>query len=120
MIISHKLKVIYIKLAKVAGTSFEVALSKYCGPDDILTPIKENGQEYRESLGFFKEQNYTKTKNVPNWQKSMNSSKNTGLCINPIWRRLCKTMPETLCHNYTIRHTTLILGNYIHKSTRFS
>ena len=58
MIISHKLKVIYIKLIKVAGTSFELALSKYCGPDDILTPIKGGGRKYRESEGFLKAQNY--------------------------------------------------------------
>ena len=58
MIISHKLKVIYIKLVKVAGTSFELALSKYCDPDDILTPIKGGGSNYRESGGFPKAQNY--------------------------------------------------------------
>ena len=58
MIISHKLKVIYIKLAKVTGTSFELALSKYCGPDDILTPIGKNGGEYREFGGFLEAQNY--------------------------------------------------------------
>ena len=58
MIISHKLKVIYIRLCKVAGTSFELALSKYCGPDDILTPIGEGGKEYREFEGFPEAQNY--------------------------------------------------------------
>ena len=58
MIISHKLKVIYIKLIKVAGTSFELALSKYCGPDDILTPINGDGRKYRKSWGFLKAQNY--------------------------------------------------------------
>ncbi|MXX98361.1 MAG: hypothetical protein F4Y58_00425, partial [Gammaproteobacteria bacterium] len=40
MIISHKLKVIHIRLKKVAGSSFEMALARYCGADDILTPIK--------------------------------------------------------------------------------
>ena len=58
MIISHKLRVIYVKLHKVAGTSFELALSKYCGDDDILTPIGKGGNEYRESLGFLEAQNY--------------------------------------------------------------
>ena len=58
MIISHKLKVIYIKLTKVAGTSFELALSKYCGCDDILTPIKGGGSKHRELSGFLKAQNY--------------------------------------------------------------
>lgn len=37
MIISHKHKFIFSKPRKVAGTSVEVALSQYCGPDDIIT-----------------------------------------------------------------------------------
>ena len=58
MIISHKLKVIYIKLAKVAGSSFEIALSKYCGSDDILTPILPEGKIW-ESMGYYRNgQNY--------------------------------------------------------------
>ena len=57
MIISHKLKCIYIKNSKVAGTSFEIALSKYCGPDDIIAPIGE--ENMRISLGGCGKQNYT-------------------------------------------------------------
>ena len=58
MIISHKLKVIYIKLAKVAGSSFEIALSKYCGADDILTPILPEGKIWK-SMGYHRSgQNY--------------------------------------------------------------
>ena len=51
MIISHKLKVIYIKLLKVAGSSFEIALSEYCGLDDILTPILFEGK-MRKAKGY--------------------------------------------------------------------
>ena len=43
---------------KVAGTSFEIALSKYCGDDDILTPIEGSGKRLRKSLGFRDAQNY--------------------------------------------------------------
>jgi hypothetical protein len=39
MIVSHKYRFIFIKTLKTAGTSIEVFLSQYCGPDDILTPI---------------------------------------------------------------------------------
>jgi len=44
MIVSHKHKFIYIKAGKVAGTSTELLLEKYCGPDDIVTPIKPKVQ----------------------------------------------------------------------------
>ena len=49
MIISHKYKFIFVKTRKTAGTSMEVTLSKYCGPDDVLTEINppEEGHEPR-------------------------------------------------------------------------
>jgi hypothetical protein len=40
MIISHEHKFIFIKTAKTAGTSIEVFLSKWCGKEDIVTPIR--------------------------------------------------------------------------------
>ena len=58
MIISHKLKIIHIKLKKVACSSFEAALSKYCGPDDVLSEIGWPDTELREILGFPSAQNY--------------------------------------------------------------
>ena len=39
MIISHTHKFIFIKPTKVAGTSIEVSLSKFCGEKDVITPI---------------------------------------------------------------------------------
>ena len=39
MIISHKYKFIFIKSAKMAGTSIEVFLSECCGSEDVVTPI---------------------------------------------------------------------------------
>lgn len=53
MIISHKLKLIYVKLYKVAGSSSELALSKYCGENDIVTSIGKDGDALRDSLGYF-------------------------------------------------------------------
>jgi hypothetical protein len=39
MILSHSRKFIFIKTIKTGGTSLEMALSKYCAPGDILTPL---------------------------------------------------------------------------------
>lgn len=58
MIISHKHKYIFIKTTKTAGTSLEIALSKYCGPDDIITPISREDEAMRQELGYRGPQNY--------------------------------------------------------------
>jgi len=56
MIISHKYKFIFIKQEKTAGSSLEIALSKYCGLEDIVTTITE---EYiRKKLGYPGPRNY--------------------------------------------------------------
>ncbi len=39
MIVSHRHRFVFMKTRKTAGTSVELALSPFCGPDDILTPI---------------------------------------------------------------------------------
>jgi hypothetical protein len=58
MIISHKHQFIFIKTNKTAGTSIEIALSKYCGADDIITPIRPEDEEMRRNLGYPGPQNY--------------------------------------------------------------
>jgi hypothetical protein len=58
MIVSHKHKFIFIKTTKTAGTSVEIALSKFCGPDDIITPISPEDEEKRQALGFPGPQHY--------------------------------------------------------------
>ena len=58
MIISSKLKTIFVKTKKTAGTSFEIALSKFCGANDIITPITPKDEDLRRQLGFRGAQNY--------------------------------------------------------------
>ena len=58
MIISHKYKYIFVKTEKTAGTSIEIALSEFCGPDDVVTPISSEDERKRNELGFVGPQNY--------------------------------------------------------------
>lgn len=58
MIISHRHRFIFIKTEKTAGTSLEIALSKYCGPDDVITPFWDEDEDERRRLGFRTAQNY--------------------------------------------------------------
>jgi hypothetical protein len=51
MILSYKHRFIFIKGRKVAGTSIEMALSPYCGPRDIITPISPVDERMRLETG---------------------------------------------------------------------
>ncbi len=58
MIVSHSHKFIFIKTNKTAGTSIEIALSKFCGDKDIITPISPKDEKIRTQLGHRGPQNY--------------------------------------------------------------
>ncbi|MEH7352346.1 sulfotransferase family 2 domain-containing protein [Neobacillus drentensis] len=57
MIISHKYKFIFLKTVKTAGTSIEISLSRYCGENDIITPISPVDEKIRAKFGKYP-QNY--------------------------------------------------------------
>lgn len=57
MIVSHRHKFIFVKTSKTAGTSIEIALSEYCGPGDIITPIAPKDEQIRRAMGFRGPQN---------------------------------------------------------------
>ena len=57
MIISHRYKYIFLKTSKTAGTSIEIALSKHCGPEDIITSINEQDEIIRAGFGYRGPQN---------------------------------------------------------------
>ena len=57
MIVSHQYRYIFIKTAKTAGTSVEIALCAYCGPEDIITPIHPTDETMRSELGVRGPQN---------------------------------------------------------------
>jgi Sulfotransferase family len=51
MIVSHKHKFIFLKTKKTAGTSIELALSRICGDDDILSPLAQREELLRTERG---------------------------------------------------------------------
>jgi hypothetical protein len=58
MIVSHRYKFIFIKTEKTAGTSVEIALSKYLGESDVITPVSSADEEVRTVLGGHAPCNY--------------------------------------------------------------
>jgi hypothetical protein len=64
MIVSHRYRFIFVKTARVAGTSLEMALSRLLGPEDIITPVSgnyvPNNEVVRFQRGFRTAQNFEK------------------------------------------------------------
>ncbi|MCP3996765.1 MAG: sulfotransferase family protein [bacterium] len=58
MILSHRYRFIFIKTMKTAGTSVEIALSRQCGEDDIITPITPADEATRSATGGRGPQNH--------------------------------------------------------------
>ena len=58
MIINHRYRFIFLKTVKTAGTSVEIALSKFCTPADVITPITADDEQLRRELGYQGPANY--------------------------------------------------------------
>lgn len=52
MIVSHRYQFIFIKTHKVAGTSIEIALTRFAREDGIVTPLSKIDEEERLKAGF--------------------------------------------------------------------
>lgn len=60
MIYMNELNLLFLKPKKVAGTSFEIVLSKFASSSDIITPISPGDEKIRHENGFKCAQNYRK------------------------------------------------------------
>jgi hypothetical protein len=58
MIICHKYRFIFFKTRKTAGTSLEIALSRFCDENDTITPLPAEDGCYLNSLGHPGAQNF--------------------------------------------------------------
>lgn len=52
MIVNHRYRFIFLKTKKTAGTSIEIALSRYCDGNDILSKIGHRDEPTRAALGY--------------------------------------------------------------------
>lgn len=58
MIVCHKHRFIYVRLPKTGSTSLAIALSRFCGPEDVITRISASDETIRRELGYPGPQNY--------------------------------------------------------------
>lgn len=58
MIVSFRHNFVFIKTQKTGGTSVEIALTPFCGPDDIVTPIAIRDERTRIADGIVQARNY--------------------------------------------------------------
>jgi Sulfotransferase family len=58
VIVSHEHGFVFVKTRKTAGTSVEIALSRVCGPDDVITPVTTHDEGLRREAGGRGPQNY--------------------------------------------------------------
>ncbi len=95
MIVCHPLKLIFLKTKKVGGTSFEIALSRFCGPDCVITPISPSDEEIRAAKGFPGAQNHDR----PGWP---DGSRSAGRFYNHISAAAARRMiPRGIWESYT-------------------
>lgn len=58
MILSFSNNFLFLKTTKTAGTSFEIALSRYAGPKDVVTPVSDEDEERRKVHGAASPRNH--------------------------------------------------------------
>jgi hypothetical protein len=64
VIVSHEHRFVFMKTRKTAGTSVEIALSRVCGDDDVITPVTPEDELLRRARGGRGPQNYLEPPNL--------------------------------------------------------
>ena len=118
MILSKKNNFIFFKNMKVAGSSFEIYLSKFCGDEDVITPLNEKEELIRKKLYTRNKQNYEKNffEKYINYNFFKFTVKKIPLSKN-IFKYKTDPRLETrkYYHHMTADHLYSIIGNDINK-----
>lgn len=85
MIFLKKENLLFLKARKVAGTSFEIAMSRYAKTDDIITPVSHDDEKIRKDLGFYCCQNYMDQNGTPIFNNHISASEAKKKLGYPIW-----------------------------------
>jgi hypothetical protein len=64
VIVSHERGFVFMKTRKTAGTSVEIALSRVCGDDDVITPVTDEDEALRRAGGGRGPQNFEAPPNL--------------------------------------------------------
>ena len=104
MIISHKHKFIFIKTFKVSGTSMEIALSRYTGKKDILTPLNLEDEIKRYKKTGALPQNYSKNKleeiRYKNYIKKLSKKKISKKILNELEKKKDEKFKSMIYYNH--------------------
>ncbi len=104
MIISHKHKFIFIKTFKVSGTSMEIALSRYIGNEDILTPLNLEDEIKRYKKTGALPQNYSKNKleeiKYKNYIKKLSKKKISKKILNELEKKKDGKFKSMIYYNH--------------------
>lgn len=94
MIVSHQHRFIFLKTRKTASTSVEIALSRHCGPDDIITPFTQADEELRREFGGRGPQNYERPDDHRDLYNHMAAWKVRELVGDRVWNSYYKFTTE--------------------------
>jgi hypothetical protein len=103
MIVSHKYKFIFLKTNKTAGTSIEIALSKYCDTEDIIPKLIPVDEAMRNELGYRSSQNYLvpfKHYDTKQWLRLIRKRKRICYTSHMLARDVKRLLPQDAWNDY--------------------